>query len=152
MEYKSPYLSSYVQPKVIMKTLLDLCNTPIYKEAKVSIKKDWANLFESNKIIEENELPIFFNVIFNKHNMDQFEEVVENTSTYSLVQFKKKIEQIFDQVYETFIFVAPSEEFQPLGLFQDVKCEKYNYPTLFFGKARSFELQLNHSYQKFAKA
>lgn len=70
-----------------MKTLLDLCNTPIYKEAKVSIKKDWANLFESNKIIEENKLTIFFNVIFNKHNMDQFEEVVENTSTYSLVQF-----------------------------------------------------------------
>jgi hypothetical protein len=53
-----------------MKTLLDLCNTPIYKEAKVSIKKDWANLFESNKIIEENKLTIFFNVIFNKHNMD----------------------------------------------------------------------------------
>jgi hypothetical protein len=53
-----------------MKTLLDLCNTPIYKEAKVSIKKDCANLFESNKIIEENELTIFFNVIFNKHNMD----------------------------------------------------------------------------------
>jgi hypothetical protein len=48
--------------------------------------------------------------------------------------------------------VTPSEELQPLGLFQDVKCEKYNYPTLFFGKARSFELQLNHSYQKFAKA
>jgi hypothetical protein len=70
MEYKSPYLSSYVQPEVIMKTLLNLCNTPIYKEAKVSIKKDWANLFESNKIIEENELTIFFNVIFNNHNMD----------------------------------------------------------------------------------
>jgi hypothetical protein len=53
-----------------MKTLFDLCITPIYKEAKVSIKKDWANLFESNTIIEENELTIFFNVIFNKHNMD----------------------------------------------------------------------------------
>jgi hypothetical protein len=31
--------------------------------------------------------------------------------------------------------VAPNEEYQPLGLFWDVKCEEYNYPTLFFGKS-----------------
>jgi hypothetical protein len=70
LEYKSPYLSSYVQPKVIMKTLHDFCHTPIYKEAKVSIKVDWANLFESNKIIEENAPTKFVYVIFNKDNMD----------------------------------------------------------------------------------
>jgi len=53
-----------------MKSLHVLSNTPIYKEAKVSIRKDWANLFESNKIIEENEPTNFYNVILNKDNMD----------------------------------------------------------------------------------
>jgi hypothetical protein len=30
LEYKSPYLSSYVRPKIVMKTLHDLCDTPFY--------------------------------------------------------------------------------------------------------------------------
>jgi hypothetical protein len=47
--------------------------------------------------------------------------------------------------------VAPSEEYQPLGLFWDVKCEEYNYPTLFFGKSWLCGLQAHHFYQKIAK-
>jgi hypothetical protein len=47
LEFKSPYLSSYVRPKFVMKALHDLCNTPFYKEAwKLSLRKDWVKSFE----------------------------------------------------------------------------------------------------------
>ncbi len=35
LEYKFPCLSRYVWPKVVMKALHDLYNTPLYKEAEV---------------------------------------------------------------------------------------------------------------------
>ncbi len=34
IKYKSPYLSGYVQAKIVMKALHDLCDTPLYKEEK----------------------------------------------------------------------------------------------------------------------
>jgi hypothetical protein len=67
--------------------------------------------------------------------VDNFEEIIENVATNFLVQKILEIEQIFDQKYESSVCVAFSEEYQPLRLFPDVKCEEYNYPILFFGKA-----------------
>ncbi len=84
--------------------------------------------------------------------MDNFEEVIENAPTNSLVQKFLEAKQIFDQEYESPICVAPSEDYQPLRLFQDVKCEEYNYPTLFFRKSQSCELQAHHFYRKETKA
>ncbi len=100
-----------------MKALHDFCNTRIDKKAKVIRKKDCADLFESNQIIEKNEPTKFDNAI-NKDNMDYFEEVRENTPRDSLIQFVLETEEIFNQTHGSFIYVAPSEKFQPLGLFQ----------------------------------
>ncbi len=33
--------------------------------------------------------------------------------------------------------MAPSQDFKPLGLFQDPHCEELNFPTLFFGQPHS---------------
>jgi hypothetical protein len=52
IKYKSLYLSSYVRPRIVMKALHDLCDTPLYKEAKVLVRKDWVTLFESNNVLK----------------------------------------------------------------------------------------------------
>jgi hypothetical protein len=38
LESKSIYMSSYVHPNIMIKTLQELCQTPIYKSAKISIR------------------------------------------------------------------------------------------------------------------
>jgi len=54
---------------------------------------------------------------FNENNTDDFEEVIESTPTNSLIQNFLETKQIFDQEHQSFIFIALSEEYQPLGLF-----------------------------------
>ncbi len=98
------------------------------------VKKDLVILFESNNVFKVNDV-IWFDNNINKDDVDNFEMVIENALTNSLVQKFLEAKQIFDQEYESPICVAPNEEYQPLGLFWDVKCEEYNYPTLFFGKS-----------------
>jgi hypothetical protein len=99
-----------------MKELHYLCDTPLYKEAKVLVRKDWVTLFESNNILKVNNVIEFDNNI-NKDDVDNFEEVIEKAMTSFLVQIFLEVEQIFDQEYESPIYVAPNEEYQPLGLF-----------------------------------
>jgi len=41
-------------------------------------------------------------------------------------------EQIYDY-FENVVTVAPSQDFKPLGLFQDPFCQELNFLTLFFG-------------------
>jgi hypothetical protein len=38
LEYKSIYMLSYVHPNIMIKVLHELCQTPLYKSAKLSIK------------------------------------------------------------------------------------------------------------------
>jgi len=49
-------LSGYVRPKIVMQALHDLCETPLYKEAKVLVRKDWVTLFESNNVLKVNNV------------------------------------------------------------------------------------------------
>jgi hypothetical protein len=54
----------------------------------------------------------------------------------TMVQNVLSYEQIYDY-FENVIIVAPSEDFRPLGLFQNVHCEELNFPTLFFSQSHS---------------
>jgi hypothetical protein len=49
--------------------------------------------------------------------VDNFEEVIENALTNSLVQMFLETKQIFDKEYESPICVALVKNYQPLGLF-----------------------------------
>jgi hypothetical protein len=54
---------------------------------------------------------------FNENNTNNFEEVIESTPTNSLIQNLLETKQTFDQEHQSFICIAPSEEYQPLGIF-----------------------------------
>jgi hypothetical protein len=38
LEYKSIYMLGYIRPNIVMKALQELCETPLYIDANVSIK------------------------------------------------------------------------------------------------------------------
>jgi hypothetical protein len=39
-------MSSYVRPNIIIKFLQELCQTPLYKSVKISIRPNWQDLVE----------------------------------------------------------------------------------------------------------
>jgi hypothetical protein len=45
-KHKSIYMSSYVCPNIMIKALQELCQTPLYKNAKNSITTNWQDLVE----------------------------------------------------------------------------------------------------------
>jgi hypothetical protein len=45
-------MSSYVHPNIVIKTLYELCQTPLYKSAKFSIRPNWQDLVELTNINE----------------------------------------------------------------------------------------------------
>jgi hypothetical protein len=46
LEYQSMYTSSYICPNIVMKSLQELCENPLYINANVSIKPNWQGLIE----------------------------------------------------------------------------------------------------------
>jgi hypothetical protein len=65
------------------------------------------------------------------NNEDGFEEEQEDISIDIMVQNILSFEQIFNY-FKNVIIVTPSEDFKPLGLFQDIHCEELNFPMLVF--------------------
>jgi hypothetical protein len=46
----------YVYPNMMMKTLQELCQTPLYKISKFSIRQNWQNLMELTNVNESVDL------------------------------------------------------------------------------------------------
>jgi hypothetical protein len=65
------------------------------------------------------------------NNEDRFEEEQKDILTYTMVQNILSFKQIYDY-FENVVTMAPSQDFKPLGLFQDPNCEELNFPALFF--------------------
>jgi hypothetical protein len=65
------------------------------------------------------------------------------------VQNILSFKQIYDY-FENVVIVAPSQDFKPLGLFQDPHCEGLNFPTMFFGQPCSNHI-IKMSYQMIAQ-
>jgi len=83
-------LFSYVWLEIVIKTLHGLCDSPLYKEAKILIRRYKVNLFEYKNTLKVNEAIEFDNNI-NKDDMDKFEKVIKNAPIDSLVQFFIKL-------------------------------------------------------------
>jgi len=73
------------------------------------------------------------------NNEDRFEEEQNDILTYTMVQNTLSFKQIYDY-FENVITVAPSQNFKPLGLFQNPHCEELNFPTLFFRQPHSNQI------------
>jgi hypothetical protein len=65
-----------------------------------------------------------------EQSLDKFEELIEKLAAYTLVQNFLSLDQIMND--ENIITMALSQDYKPLGLFQDQNSEECNYPTLFF--------------------
>jgi hypothetical protein len=88
LEYKSPYLSRNIRLNQVMLALRDLVTTPLYINAKISIKLMWEDMFNIAKIQQsKNHLNTLQET---KLDMEQssykFEEITKKLSTYTLVQ------------------------------------------------------------------
>jgi hypothetical protein len=129
LEYKSIYMSRFVHPNVVMKALYTLCNTPLYKDIKVSTKQDWKDVMD----FLVNDIPNLDKKIENdldeSNLLDGFEEIVDDESTDTLVQNILEPKNIVDD--DDSIAIVPGENFQPLGLFLNLHSEEYNFPILF---------------------
>ncbi len=64
------------------------------------------------------------------NNEDRFEKEQEDILINTMVQNILSFEQIYDY-FENVVIVAPCQNFKPLGLFQDPRCEELNFPTFF---------------------
>jgi len=53
LQYKSIYMSNYVCPNVVIKTLQQIYKIPLYIDAKVLIKPNWQGLTEFTNVANE---------------------------------------------------------------------------------------------------
>jgi hypothetical protein len=79
------------------------------------------------------------------NNENKFEEEQEDILINTMVQNILSSEQIYDY-FKNATTVAPSQDFKPLGHFQDPYREELNFPTLFFGQLHSNQ-RIKISYQ-----
>jgi len=76
-----------------------------------------------------------------EQSLDKFEEIIEKLATNILVQNFLLLDQIMNN--ENIIIAAPSQDYKPLGLFQDQNNEDCNYPPLFFGMFQKPSIMAN---------
>jgi hypothetical protein len=57
-------MSRYVHPNIVIKTLQQIYKTPLYIDAKISIKPNWQSLIEPANATNENQLQKYKFVIF----------------------------------------------------------------------------------------
>jgi hypothetical protein len=108
LEYKSIYMSGFVRPNIVMKALFDLCKTPLYENANISIKEDWKDVMDS-LINDDNILNKKDETTLNEPiSFDGFEEVKDIEGTDTLIQNILEPENIID---DDSIDIAPSEIF-----------------------------------------
>jgi hypothetical protein len=79
----------------------------------------------------EFQILTYNNASFN--NYDSNNEKIHCTPIISMIHIFLDVPKTMD--YEnTIYFIAPSQNFHPLGLFKDKHYEKLIFPTLFYGK------------------
>jgi hypothetical protein len=137
MEYKSPYLTSNVHLNLIMLALHDVLNTLLYENSRTTIHPCWLDMFTLSMQTNTNvSCDINDDESCDHNNEARFEEEQEDILIDTMVQNILSFKQIYDY-FENVVTVAPSQDFKPLGLFQNPHCEELNFPTLFFGQPRS---------------
>jgi len=64
LEYKLIYMSSYICPNIVMKSLQECYQTLLYIDANVSIKPNWQGLVEFANASEKHNRNFFKNFLF----------------------------------------------------------------------------------------
>ncbi len=112
-------------------TLQNLIETPLYKKLNVTIHHQLESFFALH-INSNFQLPTYNNARFD--NFDFNNERMHYTPTNLMIHNFLDVPKIMDYENTTIYFVAPSQNFHPLGLFK-VKClEELNFSTLFNGQ------------------
>jgi hypothetical protein len=84
--YKSIYMLDYICTNIIIKTLQELCETPLYIDANVSIKPNWQGLVERANESEKYKIEKKLNFFLKINNFETFEEIMEEDNTNTLVE------------------------------------------------------------------
>jgi hypothetical protein len=96
-KYKSSYMSSHVQPNIIIKTLYKLSKTPLYVNANVLVRRDWKMLKNLVNVCQNDKVEIYlFDEALNTLNVDKFEEIIDEDHVDTLVQNILIIEHVVD--------------------------------------------------------
>ncbi len=78
IEYKFMYMLGYVHPNIVIKTLQQIHEPPLYVNAKVYIKPNWKGLVKLANATKATESFLKLENEFNVKNLDIFEEIAEN--------------------------------------------------------------------------
>jgi hypothetical protein len=117
-----------VCPNMVMGTLQDLIETPLYKDLNVNIHHQWVSLFTLH-INLGSQIPTYNNA--SSDNYDSNNEKKHCTPIDSMTHNFLNVLKIMD--YEnTIYFIAPSQDFHPLGLFKDKHSKELNFLALFY--------------------
>jgi hypothetical protein len=89
----------------------------------------------------EFQIPIYSNSSSDSFDFDN--EEIHCTPTKSMIHSFLNAPKIMD--YEnTIYFIAPNQNFHPLGLFKDRHSKEQNFSTLFFGQTKEFSKGFSH--------
>jgi len=87
LEYKSIYMSSYIQPNIVIKPLYQLNKTQLYVNANILVRHDWEALINlANACQNDNVVTNLFNEALNTLNIDKFEKIINKDLANILVQ------------------------------------------------------------------
>lgn len=96
IEYKFMYMLGYVHPNIVIKTLQQIHEPPLYVNAKVYIKPNWKGLVKLANATKATESFLKLENEFNVKNLDIFEEIAENNWGNTMIQNLLNPNQIID--------------------------------------------------------
>ncbi len=85
LEYKSIYVSSYIQPNIAIKPLYQLGKIQLYVNANILVKHDWEALINL-ACQNDNVVTNLSNEALNTLNIDKFEKIINKDIANILIQ------------------------------------------------------------------
>jgi hypothetical protein len=111
LKYKSIYMSSYVQPNIIIKELYQLSKTPLYVNANVLVRHNWKMLINLANVCQNGKVEIdLFDEALNTLNVNNFEEIIDENHVDILVQNILIVEHVVDD-NDKYVTIAQGEGF-----------------------------------------
>ncbi len=75
-------MSSYIRPNIVMKTLQECYQTPLYIDANVSIEPNWQGLVEFTNASEKYTIEKTSKTFYS-NNFETFQKIMEDDNTYT---------------------------------------------------------------------
>jgi hypothetical protein len=135
-----------------MLALKNFMKIPLFLDGKFSMRHMWEDMLNITKYQQINNnhktsQDIKMNI--EQDPLNKIEEIFENVTTNSLMQFFILTDQIIND--ENIIIIGPHQDYKPYGLFQDPNNKECNYPTLFLRMFRKPSILAKIRYQYIAQ-